>query len=208
MQLVRLFLIILLVGTYPACKESSFSGSGQSKQPVQKKSTADAKKPAQDTHKENDPLGKQKTDKNKNTDTDNEPLDDDILSAQPEPQQPQPNIPDLSTNAVNTTPPVTFPDDIVDGQEVLKTCTRCLERAKTLSASIGFVASMAKTYNLGFYKIDPSQNLCDIHFMNNLNTPIDDHFGKDSIGNNQVILYCPCNCSWASNSPQNQGNYP
>lgn len=94
-------------------------------------------------------------------------------------------------------PEVFVPDDVVDGQEVIKDCKVCMDRATTLAASIGFTADKRLTFNLGFYKIDPSKNLCDIHFKKNLFDQIQDHEGKDSILDGQIALYCPCDCDWA-----------
>lgn len=84
-------------------------------------------------------------------------------------------------------------------QEQVNDCSACLVRAKQLSATIGFEASMAKTINLGFYKVSPRFGLCDIHFMNDLNDEIEDHDGSSSsVLNTQVVLYCPCTCDWGN----------
>ena len=112
------------------------------------------------------------------------------------PIQPLPPIPDIKIP-----PPSTNPDTIVDGQEVFNSCSTCEQRAKQLAQQNGFSAMKSNAVNIGFYKIDPSKNLCDIHFLANMNVPIDDHAGVDTVGNNQIILYCPCDCGWSS------GNY-
>jgi hypothetical protein len=93
----------------------------------------------------------------------------------------------------------TTPDGVVDGMEVFHDVPRCLTRARELSVVAGFVADMSRSYNEGFYKIDPSQGLCDIHFVAQLGDPIQDHDGFASVLNHQVALYCPCNGGWAVN---------
>lgn len=127
-----------------------------------------------------------------------------------ETDQPQPVDTDLggNTDAGTTVPPTTQPDEVVDGQEVVNDCGRCVERAKILSAQANFIADILKTYNLGFYKIDPSRNLCDIHFMANMSDQIADHEGQSSVLGNQVVMYCPCNCNWASTEPPFDGPVP
>lgn len=92
-------------------------------------------------------------------------------------------------------------DEVVDGMDVITDCTRCVARAKQLSKTIGFEADISRTYNLGFYKIDPSRNLCDIHFMQDMSIRISDHEGKNSVLDRQIAFYCPCNCGWASEGP-------
>src|SRR5690606_33486478 len=42
--------------------------------------------------------------------------------------------------------------EVVDGQEVFSTCDACLARAKVLSNTINFEATMKYTVNMGFYK--------------------------------------------------------
>ncbi len=122
-------------------------------------------------------------------------------------QQPVHKASPTATPTPSVTPtstPNLKPDDIVDGQEVFNDCQRCVQRASELSQKIGFKADKNKTINLGYYKIAASKGLCDIHFMSNMNLKVDDHEGQDSIGNGQIILYCPCNCGWAvdqSNGP-------
>jgi hypothetical protein len=106
---------------------------------------------------------------------------------------------DTSTDTSSTS--TVKPDDVVDGEEVINDCGRCVDRAIALAKECGFVASKSKTYNLGFYKIPPSRGLCDIHFMNNMSDRIEDHEGRDSKLGNQVALYCPCTCGWASTEP-------
>lgn len=127
-------------------------------------------------------------------------------TAQPQKTPASENASPVITNAptptiepiVTPTPqPTETPDSVVGGQEVINDCARCVERAKTLSATIGFTADVQKTHNLGFYKIEPSKNLCDIHFMNNMSDRIADHEGKDSVLDGQIAIYCPCNCGWA-----------
>jgi hypothetical protein len=93
-------------------------------------------------------------------------------------------------------PKEVVPDDVVDGQEVFKDCKICFARATELAASIGFKANMLLTKNMGFYKISPAKNLCDVHFKKNLFDPIQDHEGKDSILDDQIALYCHCDCGW------------
>lgn len=116
-----------------------------------------------------------------------------VVLEQPEPKEPEPPL--FSENAE---PDITFeePEDIVDGQEVFNSCGKCVNRAKILSSTIGFEADESNAIDMGFHKIDPSKNLCDIHFLASLNVRIDEHDGVDTIGNNQIILYCPCNCGW------------
>ena len=106
---------------------------------------------------------------------------------------PSPSSPTLPSTS-SPLPTINYPK--VDGQEVVNDCNQCVTRAQTLSQTIGFYATKANARNLGFYKIDPVHNLCDIHFFKNMSIPLDDHSGKDTIGNNQNILYCPCNCGW------------
>lgn len=91
------------------------------------------------------------------------------------------------------------PSEVVDGQEVFTDCQKCVNRAKKLAVENNFSTDITKSINMGFYKISPSRNLCDVHFMGNLSFPVDDHSGVDTVGNNQIILYCPCDCGWARN---------
>jgi len=88
---------------------------------------------------------------------------------------------------------------VVDGEDVINDCGRCIEHAKELAAEINFTADAAKTYNEGHYKIPRSEGLCDIHFMRDMRDEIADHDGRDSILGNQVAVYCPCNCGWPHN---------
>ena len=111
------------------------------------------------------------------------------------PVQTLPPIPDIQNP-----PPNTAPDNIVDGKEVFNSCSACEQRAQLLARQNGFSVLKSNAVNVGFYKIDPSKNLCDIHFLANQNIPIDDHEGVDTVGNNQIILYCPCNCGWSSSN--------
>lgn len=94
--------------------------------------------------------------------------------------------------------PTTFrPDSVVDGEEVINECGRCMARAQELSATIGFKAIIENTVNEGYYKIDPRQGLCDIHFLKDPSVPISDHEGaSSSVLDRQVALYCPCTCGW------------
>jgi hypothetical protein len=108
---------------------------------------------------------------------------------------------DLGTTGASPAPgatsgPLAVPEN-VDGQEILRDVASCVARAKELSARTGFVADISRTVNEGFYKIEPSQGLCDIHFVQNIGDPIQDHEGHDSVLDHQVALYCPCNGGWA-----------
>ncbi len=95
--------------------------------------------------------------------------------------------------------PTILPSEVVGGQEVINNCAQCLFRASQLSATLGFSAEMSRAKNEGFYKISPARNLCDIHFLANFNTTIRDHDGQSSsILGDQIAIYCPCNCGWAS----------
>ena len=116
-----------------------------------------------------------------------------------------PSMPQISAVPLPTAIPAVFPNETVGGMEVIPDCARCVERAKQLSPAAGFTADISRTTNMGFYKIEPSKNLCDIHFLRDLSTQIDDHEGKDSILNSQIALYCPCNCGWARNESENFG---
>ncbi|MBF0443287.1 MAG: hypothetical protein HQK54_15365 [Oligoflexales bacterium] len=102
------------------------------------------------------------------------------------------------SNGTNSGTPV----EVVDGMEVYTNCDNCVYRAKQLSPQCGFTANISRTINLGFYKVDPSRGLCDIHFMANMDDEISDHEGRDSILGNQIALYCPCNCGWAENEAE------
>ncbi|MBF0441126.1 MAG: hypothetical protein HQK54_04415 [Oligoflexales bacterium] len=131
---------------------------------------------------------------------------------------------DTGINSAFGSPPATYPygsfpgqvtssgatgntaaPEIVDGMEVYSNCSLCVNRARQLSAQCGFTADISKTVNLGFYKVDPSRGLCDIHFMANMYDEIADHEGHDSILGNQVALYCPCQCGWASQESDGYG---
>ncbi len=130
------------------------------------------------------------------------------------PKQPATNN-QANTNTSNPNPGVTGtlpagntpqPSTITpDSTELINNCSECFARAKQLSALQGFTATKAKTYNMGKYKVETSSNICDIHFMADMNLPIDDHEGRDSSGQGQVMIYCPCNCGWSNAKPV--GNY-
>ena len=102
----------------------------------------------------------------------------------------------LEMPTVNTIEPL----EIVEGQEVFDKCDMCLERAQKLAPQANFTASMANTVNMGFYKVEPSRGICDIHFLPTLDTEIADHEGQNSVAADQIILYCPCDCNWAVSS--------
>jgi hypothetical protein len=172
-------LFILLSLLIASCNNSSFSGGS--------KSGAGEKKPEATTPA-------------KNPDKNPKPGDEDALGESTDKETEEPDLDAEIVGSADIDSEVK-PDEIVDGQEVLISCKTCLARAKTLATEVGFTAVMEKTYNLGFYKIEPSRNLCDIHFMSDMKLPIDDHEGQDSKGNGQVILYCPCDCGWASSGP-------
>ena len=177
-----------------ACNEGSFSGEGKKRQHHQPEPAKESSQSEEASYEESDAVD----------------YDSDEPQNQAPPTQPNPPTQEASPQPqpVNNPPPQDPPpqndapaapaDDLniqtVDGQEVLENCDQCLRRAQALSQTIGFTASMDKTLNLGFFKIDPAKNLCDIHFMRNLSDRIDDHSGVDSIGKsrNQVIVYCPC----------------
>ena len=85
-------------------------------------------------------------------------------------------------------------------QEEINDCSSCVLRAQQLSKTIGFDASLSKTINFGFYKVKPIFKLCDIYFMKDLGDEVEEHDGyTTSVLNTQVVLYCPCTCSWAEN---------
>jgi hypothetical protein len=102
-----------------------------------------------------------------------------------------------ATNTGTNTTTAVGPDSIVDGEEVVNDCGRCVQRARDLAATLGFAADISRTYNEGYYKISPGYGLCDVHFMNDMRDEIAEHEGHDSRLGNQVAMYCPCNCGWA-----------
>jgi hypothetical protein len=109
---------------------------------------------------------------------------------------PPPQLPPPASTQITAT--VGRPDATVDGQEVIKDCTRCVKRAQEISPQAGFLATQALSVNLGYYKVDPSYGLCDIHFLAGPDVPIADHIGQTSILPQQVAVYCPCNCAWGA----------
>lgn len=177
-RLAHVFAFVLSVA-FLACNQASMSGDS-ARRVDQADGTA---KPG----KEDDPeeLGKSEPGK-KDDDDDGDVGDED-----------DENEPDLGTNGDENVKP----DEVVDGMELITDCDRCVARAKQLSKTIGFTADKSKTYNLGFYKVDPSRGICDIHFMQDMSVRIGDHEGKNSVLDRQVAFYCPCNCGWASTSP-------
>jgi|GEM_PF-1704128 len=115
-------------------------------------------------------------------------------------EQPQPAT-DNGYSAPVSTPATSQPqqvkaDEVVEGMEVINDCNRCVQRAAELSKTLNFVATKDNAVNLHFYKIEPSRNLCDIHFLANKYVEISDHEARDSVLEQQVALYCPCNCGW------------
>lgn len=134
--------------------------------------------------------------KDKQSSSDKSVSDSPVPKAQVAPVLAETSTVTASTTSIATD---TTPPEVLDGQEVIPDCDRCLARAQTIGSTIGLIVDKANTVNKGFYKIDPSRNLCDVHFVPNLQTPIEDHDGQDSILGNQIALYCPCNCGWAIN---------
>lgn len=116
--------------------------------------------------------------------------------------QPIATLPPISPNSLPQNPiplpqPTVSPVEVVGGQEVINNCAQCILRAKQLSAQLGFSAEVSRAKNEGFYKISPIRNLCDIHFVPDLNTTIREHDGQaSSILQDQIAIYCPCNCGW------------
>jgi hypothetical protein len=180
MRAMRLFIIMLLT-LY--CSESGFNGSAPQPvqaptDPSQKSSGSGGKDPTDedfnDTIKKNDTRSTDELDTNNN--------------------RPTPN--NSSTTPSNGANGSDKPVGVVDGSEVYDRCETCERRGIELGRQQGFQTGKDKSINLGFYKIDPAKGLCDVHFMADLRIPIDDHSGKSTIGNRQIILYCPCNCDW------------
>ncbi len=83
------------------------------------------------------------------------------------------------------------------GEQVFQDCNKCFERAQQMTRTIGFEADASLAVNLGPYLVDPSLNVCDIHFFRNASVTIANHSGVDGVGADQVYIYCPCNCEWA-----------
>jgi hypothetical protein len=181
MKIFQYFLIICMFLLF-GCSESNLSAGGQtSTQKEQKESPKISKvdpKPTLDAN----------------------PNNNDIDEDEDEGEEDDGKINQNTDTATDTA----TPDYVVDGQEVFGTCDKCLQRATTLAPQLGFQADMQKTINLGFYKIEPSKNLCDVHFMADMSIQVDDHEGEDTLGNSQVILYCPCDCAWAQDDSLQQ----
>jgi len=86
-----------------------------------------------------------------------------------------------------------------DGDNVITDCQSCVDFAIDLTKAhpeLGYIANPSITRNFGFYKIQASLNLCDIHFLKNKNDKIEDHSGKTTVLKTQIAVYCPCNCTW------------
>lgn len=167
------FLVILFLA---GCSDSEFAGGGGSqKAEASKKQQADA-----EAEKSDEPeLG---------TET---PEVEEKINAGSEGTGSEP-LPEVSTERPADVAP-TLADD---GTEVFNDCGRCMERARALAQPLGFAIDSSRSVNFGFYKVDPALNVCDIHFFRTANGFPVPHEGKDGVAQDQVFLYCPCNCGW------------
>lgn len=104
-----------------------------------------------------------------------------------------------SFGLISTVGKITAQQIIGDEENEFEDCNTCIAAASALTLQLGFVANPAITRNFGFYKVSPAANLCDIHFLRHSGVRIQNHAGKTTLLNDQVAIYCPCNCPFWAN---------